>query len=470
MDGAGSNSAFPEDDLQEELQAARAEIEKMSAGSAVATITRPGDHEQADNLPAEQSAPEEPAAEQSTPEQPVATPIAEDTPTPENNDDTPEIDAESMTAREQIAASTEEQGDPSGDADTTETAIATEEAPAASAEPGDEEPTDSRDTSADGTADEVTAATEEPTPPTIEEEEEKPTEAIEVSSADSDTSDAAPATAEDPPTPAKPDGDEAEPSEAGEADNKSTLIADADLQAELAEIEQMTGDEADAIPSLDDGNEDEPEPEHRDAAANVQAEPDSKSRLGDDELAAALAEVEQISADPKAKPSRRDAESPDTPGQPATIEGASKTDSTAADDASKKKAAATRPKRKSRFKIGKKPPNEDVAEYRPPDERGDAESVALPVTSLGKRIYRAVDQGLDTINRPFEWMEERTRTLVGWVALTTLIVSFLAVVLMPLILPHRDAIVFLEEKLVKLDAPPPAEAVDESDEGDEPSP
>ena len=90
--------------------------------------------------------------------------------------------------------------------------------------------------------------------------------------------------------------------------------------------------------------------------------------------------------------------------------------------------------------------------------------------SLSKRIYRALDQALDRVNRPFERLGTGVRALVGWVALATLIVSILAIVLMPLVLPHRDAIVFLQEKRAQLDAPPPRPSEEVSDEAVDPTP
>jgi hypothetical protein len=57
-------------------------------------------------------------------------------------------------------------------------------------------------------------------------------------------------------------------------------------------------------------------------------------------------------------------------------------------------------------------------------------------------------------------LNETTRTLAGWVAATTLIVSILAILLMPVLFPHRDAITFLQEKVARLDSPPLAERVE----------
>jgi hypothetical protein len=93
-------------------------------------------------------------------------------------------------------------------------------------------------------------------------------------------------------------------------------------------------------------------------------------------------------------------------------------------------------------------------------------SAAPPVTPLSKRLYRAIDRALDALNRPFAGLSNTQRALVGWVALTTLIVSILAIILMPIVLPHHDAITFLEEKRAQLDMPATAAADDFREAGD----
>lgn len=283
----------------------------------------------------------------------------------------------------------------------------------------------------------------------------------------------------------------------------NVLLPEDELQAALAEIEQMSAEDADGNPSLDDGRDesdglvadprrlpsgatDAPSPESdpppaaeqvvstpsesadQTAAAETAATPDPDPPLGEAEWAAMVAGAEAVASTANAGPASDDAALDSRVGQSA----AQKSPETpvaakAADDGAAGSAPSA--KKKPRFKIGKRSSEEGVAEYRPPDERGDARAGAQPVASRSKRVYRALDRALDRINRPFERLGDGQRALVGWVALVTLIVSVLAMALMPLVLPHRDAIVFLQEKRAQLDAPsPPSEEV--SDEADDSTP
>jgi hypothetical protein len=238
----------------------------------------------------------------------------------------------------------------------------------------------------------------------------------------------------------------------------NVLLPEDELQAALAAIGEMSAEDAAAIPSLDDDRED------TDGSA---AEPTvSDSPLGEEELAAMVPEAEAVPSTADAAPASDDT-APNTSVEQAAPQESPET--TAGAEAIDSDATAQVPqgKKKPRFKIGKPSSQEGVAEYRPPEGRGSAQAVgvaARPVTPPAKRVYRALDQALDRVNRPFERVGTGVRALVGWVALATLIVSILAIVLMPLVLPHRDAIVFLQEKRAQLDAPPPRPAEATSDE------
>ena len=118
-----------------------------------------------------------------------------------------------------------------------------------------------------------------------------------------------------------------------------------------------------------------------------------------------------------------------------------------------------------RFKVGAKPEKEDVAQYQTPKERGAGSIASLPSTSWLKKIVRVLDQVLEAINRPFENVGEQGRKVLGLIALMTTIISLLAIYLMPKILPNRDAVVFLQERIAELHAPTPeaeTESVEET--------
>jgi hypothetical protein len=233
----------------------------------------------------------------------------------------------------------------------------------------------------------------------------------------------------------------------------NVLLPEDELQAALAAIGTMSAEDAAAIPSLDDDRED------TDGSGAEQAVSDSP--LGEEERVAMVPETEAVPSKANAAPA------PDEAALDAAVEQFASQESpeiTSGAEAIDSGAAAQAPhaKKMPRFKIGKQSAQEGVAEYRPPEGRGGARTAgvaARPVTPPAKRLYRALDQALDRVNRPFERLGTEVRALVGWVALVTLVVSILAIVLMPLVLPHRDAIVFLQEKRAQLDVPPrPSEA------------
>jgi len=214
----------------------------------------------------------------------------------------------------------------------------------------------------------------------------------------------------------------------------NTLLPEDELQAALAEIERMSRDDAAAIPDLDDGRG---QPAGSDSPS---AKPNSAPSR--DEQAGTQADAaERDSGGTEHDAARTNIRSAADDETPAAVGDGGETGSQA--------------DRKLHFEIGKKAPDHDVAEYEPPSAAPvTAEEIlaAQPTTPLRKRIYRAADRALDAVNQPFEWMGEEARRLVGYVALATLVVSILAIALMPLVMPHRDAVVFVQERLVSLEA------------------
>lgn len=72
--------------------------------------------------------------------------------------------------------------------------------------------------------------------------------------------------------------------------------------------------------------------------------------------------------------------------------------------------------------------------------------------------YRALDIGLDVVNYPFRRLGPGARIAVAALAITTLIMSALAVFVLPVVAPHRTAISDLRQKCQKALEPPPAAA------------
>lgn len=203
-----------------------------------------------------------------------------------------------------------------------------------------------------------------------------------------------------------------------------------DIAAELARIERMSQEEAAAIPSLDDGDESS----RADTATGVvpSPTPSGETSSPDDELAAALAEVEQLSNKTKKDPEQSET----TPAAALATPGG------------KTGAPAAGPQRKNektlQFKIGKQEPSE---------KKESATANTPPRYSWVKPAYDFANRILDAINRPFVGLAPRTRQIIGLAAATTIAVCMLAQFLIPILLPHRDAIQFLQERRAALDQP-----------------
>jgi hypothetical protein len=262
---------------------------------------------------------------------------------------------------------------------------------------------------------------------------------VEASAGDSETSAAMPPAKAATPAPSKP-GSGGGPREAGGASSSRASPGDEQLRAASAEVERVGTKPKQALrrrgAPLEDDYGADPRAEKSSVGAGV------SPAVGPDKL-----------------PPAEQAKSPAVP----ELRGDDKPEEAAST------AAAPSKRKRFCFKIGRPSADEDVAGYEPPDERGEAAATgraAPPVTPLSKRLYRAIDRALDALNRPFAGLSNSQRALVGWVALTTLIVSILAIILMPIVLPHRDAITFLEEKRAQLDMPAGAAADDVREAGD----
>ncbi len=240
---------------------------------------------------------------------------------------------------------------------------------------------------------------------------------------------------------------------AGDVSFSNALVADDEVAAALAEIESLEDDEAANIPSLDDGTEGaftsgsaKLTPDEQPDSPTPAAKGGTNDLSADAELAAALAEIETISTQEK-RPAA------------AQVKETRASESAAADQASQPEPPADKdahaeteekaPAKRIRFKIKKKPGQDehDAGAYQPP-AKGDATTggVTLPETPLLKRVVRLLDRLLDAINRPFARLSDTQRNAIGYAAAATLATSLLASLLMPRALPYRDATTFLREK------------------------
>jgi hypothetical protein len=311
-------------------------------------------------------------------------------------------------------------------------------------------------------------------------EKMSPDEAAAIPSLDDDRPDVD-ATASDQPVAGDPSASLGAPDTSSDEADTASVNAD-----QSAGPERDVGTpEADSAPSPDVDDVPDPPaatsttkdaaPHSSDAAAtdSVGGAEDSLELLDGRQLEAALAEVERMSAKSKAAQSphqlERDLATQADEDGPAdttkSTEPSNGTDSGEiagdADDPTEQESAASgaAPSKPRRFKIGERAEPGDVAEYRPPPQREETDAPVdptRPVAPFAKRVYRALDRVIDALNRPFGALGETGRSVIGSVALVTLLISIMAALLIPLILPHRDGITFLEEKTAQLRSQPAA--------------
>jgi hypothetical protein len=108
--------------------------------------------------------------------------------------------------------------------------------------------------------------------------------------------------------------------------------------------------------------------------------------------------------------------------------------------------------RKLRFRIGEKrtgeatdaPQVESAGSPAPSATAGQPAPVA-PRLSLAKRVYRLADALIERANRPFAFLPPQVRNALGAAALTTIGMSLAALLVLPVLMPNRDALTFLEQ-------------------------
>ena len=86
----------------------------------------------------------------------------------------------------------------------------------------------------------------------------------------------------------------------------------------------------------------------------------------------------------------------------------------------------------------------------------DATSAASPAGPRTSLLVRAFDKLLDLVNRPFVGLSPAVRYYIGVIGLATIGVSILAVIIMPYLAPPRDAVSFLKERRAALRVAPQA--------------
>ncbi len=99
-------------------------------------------------------------------------------------------------------------------------------------------------------------------------------------------------------------------------------------------------------------------------------------------------------------------------------------------------------------------PQETPQQPAATEEQSAAAAEALPA----KGICRLVDRALDTLNKPFDRFGIQVRNAIGLAAIASVVISIAALLVLPRLMPRRDAVSFLREKRAQLDARPTAPA------------
>lgn len=324
------------------------------------------------------------------------------------------------------------------DIEPTNTLVSDDELLAALSEVGDLADGETPDLNDSQPADQTSAADAEPQSETESQPEAQP-EPPPPEVADTPDSAAASDTPVDPQTAARLTGasdEDIEPS--------NSLVSDDELLAALSEVEAL-GDAG--VPDLDDG------------AAATQSD-------------AGSADPQRAPQKPAAKPNAGPAPDPDDPlaelnpfgendlsaafaavdfdGMEAEEEGEATEDEIAIEFEAEPSPPASKGA-KLRFQLGKKP---EVVVAEQSDESSDErrrKTPAAPRTSWRRRVYRLVDQTLDLINRPFGWVPASVRQLVGHLALVTIVMSLLAGTIIPAMMRARSAVRFVQLKRAALE-------------------
>jgi predicted lipid-binding transport protein (Tim44 family) len=78
--------------------------------------------------------------------------------------------------------------------------------------------------------------------------------------------------------------------------------------------------------------------------------------------------------------------------------------------------------------------------------------------NVGAALVRALDVGLDLINQPFQGLAPSTRTAIGLAAIVTLVMSLVFMLIGPALLKPTTAFEFVQEKRAALSTPLRVEA------------
>ncbi len=126
----------------------------------------------------------------------------------------------------------------------------------------------------------------------------------------------------------------------------------------------------------------------------------------------------------------------------------------------------------ARLRAGLRRKSADALPQETPQQPATTKEPSAPAAEAlpAKGICRLVDRALDTLNKPFDRFGSQVRNAIGLAAIVTVVISTGALLVLPRLMPRRDAVSFLREKRAQLDARPTAPAPPESPTGSNDSP
>ena len=221
----------------------------------------------------------------------------------------------------------------------------------------------------------------------------------------------------------------------GEA-KANTVVSDDELSAAIAEIESLNPTQQDDIPSLDDGStERHVVPIPLPVPAVKRSPQDVLTATAD---AAATAEPPPGRAEPAAEPAaatKTEETAPPARRGPGVLQ----------------RLLASLPVLRRRRRAKPAQPALDTRAV----EKAPKTSVVEAAPS-GNFILRMLDTVLDLVNRPFDFLTPAARQKLGLVGLATIVTSILAACLLPLLMPKHDPVSSLRAKRAELQVAPPA--------------
>lgn len=246
-------------------------------------------------------------------------------------------------------------------------------------------------------------------------------------------------------------------------DSKPAMVTEDEIQAAIAEIENMSPAEAAAISDASDGSGDAPD------------SPEQPSPSGPDPSNASVADApaEPASApQPPVQPDGTASDPADSRDERSDTDHAGGITGRVSMWVSRFRAGLSRDslsraglsRALARLRAGLRRKSADALPQETPQQPAATEEQSAPTAEAlpAKGICRLVDRALDTLNKPFDRFSSQVRNAIGLAAIATVVISIAALLVLPRLMPHRDAVSFLREKRAQLDARPTAPAPPES--------